>query len=177
MEILKDLIKRFWQPICIGILLFMLSSCGSRKVNKSVIEQETKQETTTSIVDTSKTTTNTVENTKIVDTSNCEEIEFIPVDNSKPMTINGKTYFNTILKQKKRKSNISIVKDKKVSQIEDKAVNIKVKEELKQTTKVDTKNIDKKPLPFWHFLFLLLSFLGLVLLLFIYRKKRNNESQ
>lgn len=158
------------------ILLLLLVSCGSRKVNKSVIDQEIKKEIATTIVDTSKTTTNTVENTKIVDTSCIDEIEFIPVDNTKPMTINGKTYFNTVLKHKKSKSNISIVKDKKVSQIEDKGVNLKIKEEIKESKKEDIKNIDKKPIPFWHFLFLLLILFLIVLLLFIYLRKRNDES-
>jgi sorbitol-specific phosphotransferase system component IIBC len=178
MEIFKDLLNRFWKPVTIIILLFVVCGCGSRKVNKSVIEQESKQETTTTILDGTKTTTNAVENTKIVDSSNTDEIEFIPVDNTKPMTINGKTYFNTILKHKKTKNNISVVKDKKVSQIEDKEVKTSIKDKKEESFKEDKKKIDKKPIPFWNFLLLLLFLGGVGYLIFIFlRKKRTDESK
>lgn len=159
------------------ILLFLLVSCGSRKVNKSVIEQESKQETTTTIVDVTKTNRNVQSTTKLLDTSSTDEIEFIPVDNTKPMTINGKTYFNTVLKHRKIKSNISIVKDKKVSQIEDKEVKTSIKDKKEESFKEDKKKIDKKPIPFCNFLLLLLFLGGLGYLIFYLRKKRNDESK
>jgi len=157
------------------ILLFV--SCGSRKVNKSVIEQETKTETQTVVKEQTKTEVKEEENTKIVDTSNTDEIEFIPVDNSKPMTINGKTYFNTILKQKKTKNNISVVKDKKMSQIEDKEVKTTIKDKKEQSYKEDNKKINKQPISFWKFLFILLFLGGIGYLIFFLRKQKQDESK
>jgi hypothetical protein len=109
-------------------LILIFVGCGSRKVNKSVTEEKVKTETTTNVTEQTKTNRNEQSSTKILDTSSTDEIEFIPVDNNKPMTINGKTYFNTVLKHKKTKNNISVVKDKKVSQIEDKEVKTSIKE-------------------------------------------------
>lgn len=158
------------------ILALLLVSCGSRKVNKSITEEQTKQETTTNIVDNTKTTTDTVENAKIIDSSETNEIEFIPVDNSKPMTINGNTYFNAILKHKKNKSNISIVKDKKVSQIEDKAVNIKIKEQKQHKTNTNTKIIDKKEVSPFKYLWWWLLIIAIVLT-FIHIKNKYYASK
>jgi len=152
-------------------------SCGSRKVNKSVIEQETKTETQTVVKEQTKTEVKEEENTKIVDTSNTDEIEFIPVDNSKPMTINGKTYFNTILKQKKTKNNISVVKDKKLSQIEDKEVKTTIKDKKEQSYKEDNKKINKQPISFWKFLLILLFLGGIGYLIFFLRKQKQDESK
>lgn len=155
-------------------LILIFIGCGSRKVNKSSIEEKVKTETTTEVKEETKTNRNEQSTTKIIDTSSTDEIEFIPVDNTKPMTINGKTYFNTILKHRKTKTNISIAKDKKVSQIEDKAVNFKSNEKKLQSTKVEIKKIDKEPIPFWYFILLLLM-LGGVGYLIIYIRKKNES--
>jgi cytoskeletal protein RodZ len=159
-------------------LILIFVGCGSRKVNKSVTEEKVKTETTTNVTEQTKTNRNEQSSSKILDTSSTDEIEFIPVDNTKPMTINGKTYFNTILKHKKTKNNISVVKDKKVSQIEDKEVKTSIKDKKEQSRKEDNKKIDKEPIPFWNFLLLLLFLGGFGYLIFIFlRKKRTDESK
>lgn len=159
-------------------LILIFVGCGSRKVNKSVTEEKVKTETTTNVTEQTKTNRNEQSSSKILDTSSTDEIEFIPVDNTKPMTINGKTYFNTILKHKKTKNNISVVKDKKVSQIEDKEVKTSIKDKKEQSRKEDNKKIDKEPIPFWNFLLLLLFFGGVGYLIIIFlRKKRTDESK
>jgi hypothetical protein len=85
---------------------------------------------------------------------------------------------NTFLKHKKTKNNISVVKDKKVLQIEDKEVKTSIKDKKEQSRKEDKKKIDKKPIPFWNFLLLLLFIGGVGYLIFIFlRKKRTDESK
>lgn len=138
------------------ITLLLMTSCGSRKVSKS--NTETKETTKTEIVtlDSSKTTTKVDTNENYSQTEDEEEITFVPVDNTKPITINGKTYFNTILKSKKKKSNTNIVKAIKVAQIEQKAVKTSAKAETSKTAKQNIKVIDKKANYYWLFWLLLL---------------------
>jgi hypothetical protein len=102
------------------IVTVCLCSCSSRKVNKSETKIETVSETTK--VDTSKTVTKVDSNTKIVDSSTSNEIEYIPIVNTLPFTINGKEYKNVKIKHSKKKNNISVDKTNKVSQIEQKYV-------------------------------------------------------
>jgi hypothetical protein len=158
------------------ILALLLVSCGSRKVNKSIIEQDKKTETTTKLVDTSKTTTKTTDNTKIIDSTSIDEIIIIPVDNTKSMTVNGKTYFNAILKHKKIKNNISIANDKKVSQIEQKGVNKNTKEKIIETNKSNTKIIEKKEVSPFKYLWWWLLIIAIVLT-FIHIKNKYYASK
>jgi hypothetical protein len=138
------------------ITFLLMTSCGTRKVSKS--NTETKETAKTEIVtlDSSKTTTKVDTNENYSQTDDEEEITFVPVDNSKPITINGKTYFNTILKSKKKKSSTNIVKAVKVAQIEQKAVKTSSKAENSKTAKQNIKVIDKKANYFWLFWLLLL---------------------
>ena len=87
-----------------------LTSCGSRKVNKS----ETKEQEQKSEKITLETETRVTDNTKIIDTSTNDEIEIVPVDNTLPFTINGKEYKNAKIRHKKSKNNITINKDVKI---------------------------------------------------------------
>ena len=87
-----------------------LTSCGSRKVQKS----ETKETEQTEIKTEAKTETKLTDNTKIVDTSSSDEIEICPVTDTIPMIVNGVTYKNAKIIRKKKKNNITIQKDVKV---------------------------------------------------------------
>ena len=135
--------------IVIGLIsAIVLTSCGSRKVNKSEIkEQEQKTEKFTL-----ETETRVTDNTKIIDTSTTDEIEIIPVDNTLPITVNGKKYTNSRIKWKKKKNNISTVKDVKVQHNEQKSELKTVKRDLI----IERKVIDRKQSYWWTLWFLLL---------------------
>ena len=129
-----------------------LCSCSSRKVNKSETKIETVSETTK--VDTSKTVTKVDSNTKIIDSSTSNEIEYIPIDNTLPFTVNGKEYKNVKIKHSKNKNNISIDKTNKVSQIENKYVSQGTKDKTSKT--VEVKVSEKQSFNFWWLLLLLI---------------------
>lgn len=94
------------------IAVICLTSCSSRKVSKL----QTKEAEKTEIKTEAKTETKVTDNTKIIDTSVSDEIEFIPIDNSLPIIVNGKEYKNVKLRAKKHRNNIttqkSIIVDK-----------------------------------------------------------------
>jgi hypothetical protein len=125
-----------------------LTSCGSRKVQKS----ETKETEKTEIKTEEKTETKLTDNTKIIDTSTTDEIEIIPVDNTLPITVNGKKYTNSRIKWKKVKNNIRVVKDVKVQHNAEKSDLVTVKRDLI----IERKLIDRKQSYWWLLWFLLL---------------------
>jgi hypothetical protein len=130
----------------IGAIL--LTSCGSRKVNKS----ETKEQVQKTENITLQTQTRVTDNTKIVDTSTTDEIEIVPIDNSLPFIVNGKTYKNAKIKRKKSKTNISVSKDVKVQHNTQKN-DLKT---IKTDKVVEVKQIDRKQSFWWLLWFLLL---------------------
>lgn len=135
--------------IVIGLIsAIFLTSCGSRKVQKS----ETKETEKTEIKTEEKTETKLTDNTKIIDTSSTDEIEIIPVDNTLPITVNGKKYTNSRIKWKKKKNNISIAKDVKVQHNAQKSGLKTVKRDLI----IERKVIDRKQSFWWLLWFLLL---------------------
>ena len=125
-----------------------LTSCGSRKVQKS----ETKETEKTEVKTEEKTETKITDNTKIVDTSTTDEIEIIPIDNTLPITVNGKKNTNSRIKWKKKKNNISVVKDVKVQHNAQKSELKTVKRDLI----IERKVIDRKQSYWWLLWFLLL---------------------
>ena len=124
------------------ILIFLLMGCSSRKVNKSEVKEETKTEQT--VKEEVKTDSNI--NTTIVDTSETTEIEIVPIDNSKPIEVNGKKYVNARLKLSKKKNAITTNSNEKVSQIEKKEVNAK----SNKVIEVKQKQTEaKRPFSWW----------------------------
>jgi len=91
------------------ILLLLLTSCGTRKVNKS--KEETKQDK----VETVQNNIQVKENVAVKVIDSTDEICIEPIDSIKPMVIDGKSYLNVKIKHKKRKVNTSIVLDKTTS--------------------------------------------------------------
>ena len=144
--------------IVLGLLgAIFLTSCGSRKVNKSETkEQEQKIEKITL-----ETETRATDNTKIVDTSTCDEIEIVPVDNTLPFTINGKEYKNVKIRHKKSKNNITINKDVKVQHNAQKEAVMMVK----RNKIIEVKQTERKESYWW-----LLWFLLLIPIYFAYKK-------
>jgi hypothetical protein len=135
--------------IVIGLITaIVLTSCGSRKVQKS----ETKETEQTEIKTEEKTETKLTDNTKIIDTSTTDEIEILPVDNTLPFTVNGKEYKNVKIRHKKSKKNITINKDVKVQHNTQKSGLKTVKRDLI----IERKVIDRKQSYWWLLWFLLL---------------------
>lgn len=134
----------FYVGIAIIVVCFLMSvtSCASRKVNKSEVKEEVKTEQTVK----EETTTNSNTNTKIVDTSETTEIEIVPIDNSKPIEVNGKRYVNARLKLSKKKNAITTNSNEKVSQI------AKKEGETKSNKVVEVKQKQteaKRPFSWW----------------------------
>ena len=130
------------------IAAIVLTSCGSRKVNKSETkEQEQKTEKITL-----ETETMVTDNTKIIDTSTTDEIEICPVSDSLPMVVNGITYKNVKIRRKKSKNNISINKDVKVQHKAQKEGVVMVK----RNKVIEVKQTERKESYWWLLWFLLL---------------------
>ena len=115
------------------IISLILVSCGSRKVNKTTIEEK-KDSTSVLDVKTNIETKETIEvnnNSKIDITT--DEVIIEPVDNTKEIVVNGKTYKNVKIRHKKTKDNSLHIKQKKV-----------VKNALKQQTKHNKQVVSKR---------------------------------
>ena len=96
------------------ILLLLLTSCGTRKVNKST--EETKQDKVEIVQNNIQVKENAA--VKVIDST--DEISIEPIDSIKPMVIDGKSYLNVKIKHKKRKVNTSIILDKTTSDTSEK---------------------------------------------------------
>lgn len=139
------------------ILLVILTSCGSRKVNKSNIEETVKQTVDQTIVDTSKVEINTDLNVKVIDSSEELEICVVPLDTTKPFIYENKVFKNAILKIKKHKNNISTQKSEKVSEKRQNAVTQTTSAKTQTQIEVTHKDVDRKEslLSYWWILLLI----------------------
>jgi len=149
--------------------LLHLVSCGTRKVNKS----DTKEESKTEIVDTSKTEIKTNTNIKVIDCTDTDEITIAPVDNTKEIVVNGKTYKNVSLKHRKVKNNITTNKVEKVAKIEQKGVS--VKEESKKSVAI--KQTESTKGNFWNWVLLIICITAFLLFVIWSRKYVKKESE
>jgi len=115
------------------ITLILLTSCASRKVNidKTITKKdsivETKIETVTNEIKKTKDTIN------IITIEDASEIAIIPVDPSKEMLVDGKSYKNVSLKIKKNRVN-TVFKSSKIR------TNIKHKDSISTTKAEETTN-------------------------------------
>lgn len=154
----KSLICYAGIAIVTVVFLMLATSCASRKVSKS----ETDIKTETESKETAETKTDVNTNIVTVDTSTTNEIEFVPVDNTKPIIVDGKKYENVIVRRVNKKNNVVTIENEKVSQIEQKAVKTKGK----QVIEVEQKETQKETNYNWYWLLILLIVGGYV----IYRK-------
>jgi len=154
----------------------LLISCGTRRTNKSLTKSESESTTKIAIVDKTVTETKEETNTKIIDTSNSSEITIEPVDNSKPINVNGKTYSNAKITVKKRKNGIVATESKKVSQIERNDVKTDIKAEDKRSDLNKNANTHRTNTGKW---WQWLIFVGLVIGLFwwVWWSKRKVEEK
>ena len=89
------------------VLLIVLTSCSSRKV--TVDKTETKKDTVieTKVIVSKTENITKKDSTSITKNTDDSEITITPIDTSKAIVINGKSYKNVILSIKKKKSNKS----------------------------------------------------------------------
>ena len=151
------------------LVSILLLSCGSRKVNKTHLEEK---KDSVSVVDV-KTEIKINENTEINNNSKIDktedEIIIEPIDNTKEIVVNGKTYKNVKIRHKKTKDNSLHTNQKKVVKNALKK-QIKHSKQVVSTSKVFVeKKIDKKESLVKYFYILLL-----IILLYIIYKYRFN---
>jgi hypothetical protein len=145
----------------INKLIFLLSilivGCGTRKTQQTKTDVTTKEVTTDNSVIETKTDTNT----KVIDCTLTDEIEIIPIDNTKEIVVNGKTYKNVRLKSKKTKNNVTTNKVEKVAKKQQNAIKIKSKASIEVKQKETERNSN-----YWWLLLLIPIYL-------LYRKYKH----
>jgi response regulator RpfG family c-di-GMP phosphodiesterase len=116
-------------------------SCASRKVDVDIKKKDSTTVHITKEITTKKT--DSTSNNVIIDKSESDELIITPIDSTKEIVVNGKKYFNAILKYKKVRNNTYNTNKVKVSKIEDKAVKTNKRTTLKtknKTKKIETNN-------------------------------------
>jgi len=140
------------------LIALMLTSCGTRKVQKSDKTEDLKQNVEIKVNNDIKKSTDII--TNIADSSETTVIEV--VDNTKPMVINGISYKNARLRHVKNK----ISKNTTSKEISVNKGSTEVKKEVKQVKQEAKKAIEKTTNP--------LIFIGIILVIafiFIFGKK------
>lgn len=118
------------------ISLVLLSSCGARKV--SIVKNDTKITIdSTAIVKTDSTAT--IQNNIVID-SQSQEIEILPIDNSKEIFINNIPYKNARLRIKNTTTKQSDTSIKKVATIKQNTV----KKTIQKKVSIKQKQIERK---------------------------------
>jgi hypothetical protein len=128
------------------------TSCGTRKTQQTKTDVTTKEVTT----DNSVIETKTDSNLKVADCTSTDEIEIIPIDNTKEIVVNGKKYFNSRIKYKKTKNNLTIAKNEIVDKIEKKDVKTKSKAKVQVKQKATESNKGN----FWNWIWLIVILIG-----------------
>ncbi len=129
-------------------ILFLLTSCAARKVNKSQVE--VKQETSSTTKDTA-TQTNEKSETEI-DLSFMYKKTFIPMNESEPFIVDGKVYQNVKIETTKIKKDVTTTKKENNILNQSKTTQNNTITEIKE----DTKEITKDPTFNWLWLLLLI---------------------
>jgi hypothetical protein len=144
-------------------------SCGSRKVNKTRLEEK---KDSISVVDV-KTKTETKENTEINNISKIDktEDEFIiePIDTSKEIIVNGKTYKNVKIRHKKTKDNSLHINQKKVFKNALKQQIKHNKQFISNRKTIIEKKIDKN----FNYIIYIYYLILFIILYFIYKYRFN----
>lgn len=147
----------------IFITVGLLASCSSRKVLVDKIDIKKDSITETKVIVTKIDTVNKTDSTKIIMNTDSSEIVITPIDSSKAIIVDGKSYENVVLKIKKNKSNTLYTNNKSevnIKRIDSAAVS---KVETKEHQVGKTKIIDKKQ-NYWTFFWWILLILIIYLL-------------
>jgi hypothetical protein len=150
------------------ILTLVLFSCGSRKVAIQEIKKDSLKEIETKIVTEEIKKIDSEKETNINTFVYSDEIILTPIDSSKEIIVDGKTYKNVVLSIKKTKSNILYNNKEKVSENALKHVKIDIKDKTLVKENIKVKNIDRKQ-NYWNYLWLLL----IPVVYYLYRKYKS----
>ncbi|TYP71475.1 hypothetical protein [Aquimarina intermedia] len=145
------------------LIIFLICSCGTRKrvMQKTVTEIETSEKKDVKKEEVIITVSNTDIKTAEDNTT------YTPVDNTKPMEVEGKKYYNVVIQKKKKTQTDSSKTVKKENRIEEDKTETDIKKkELKKDVAVDRDN----SFSFWDWFWLLLA-IAIVWLLYSNRFK------
>ena len=145
------------------ILILLLVSCSARKVDITKIDIKKDSIAETKITVTTIENKTKTDSTNIATTIDSSEITITPIDCSKTIIVDGKSYKNVVLKIKKNKVNTLYTNNKTESNIKHKDSLVNIKVNKTETTSGKNKTIDKKANYCW-ILWLLLLILILYLL-------------
>ena len=137
---------------------WFLISCAARKVDTNKTNVVSKVDSTSVI----KEQVTTEKSNYILITTDKDELEVTPIDSTKPIIINDKTYFNAVLRYKKTKVVLVDTSKIKVSKNALKSVTVK----KTTNSKTFVKTIDKKSNYFWWIIIII----GSALAVYIYKK-------
>jgi hypothetical protein len=140
----------------------LLIGCGTRKTSQTKTDVTTKEVTT----DNSVIETKTDSNLKVTDCTSTDEIEIIPIDNTKEIVVNNKSYKNVRIKYKKTKSNTTTQESVK----ESKTQKNNIKNKFKTQTNTKNKITESKRNLFLDFWWLWLLIIALIYLGYKNRK-------
>ena len=146
------------------VLFSVLNISCSRKVHLNKSNIELKKDSTVVL----KTDSISIIKSNINLIENSEEIEIKPIIDSLPMIIDGKTYFNAVLRHKKTNIVLSNTKDKTVVKNTSKIIQLK-----KQET-ISKKEKDVKSISYINYIIYIFSIiLFIILYKFIFNKIYN----
>jgi ATP-dependent Zn protease len=128
------------------------TSCGTRKTSQTKTDVTTKEVVT----DNSTIETKTDSNLKVTDCTSTDEIEIIPIDNTKEIVVNGKVYKNVRLKSKKTKNNVITTERKKVAE----TIKKDLKTKSKASVSVKQKATESNKGNFWNWIWLIVILIG-----------------
>jgi hypothetical protein len=140
----------------------LLIGCGTRKTSQTKTDVTTKEVATDNSVIETKTDTNL----KVIDCTLTDEIEIIPIDNTKEILVNGKVYKNVSIKQRKLKNNVITTENKKVSE----KIKKDVKTKSKAKVQVKDKATESNKGNFWNWILLIALVAGVIWFLIWSRK-------
>jgi hypothetical protein len=145
-----SLIKSKW--LVLVLLSLFLSSCAARKVNIDKVDSNVKIDS----VSVSKKEIVTTQENNISIVTDTDELEIVPIDTTRAIVIDGKSYKNATLRYKKTKK--VLVDTTKIKVTEKASVEVKVKKDI--SVKTFKKEIDKKSNSWWWIIIPLLIALG-----------------
>lgn len=130
------------------LIIFASVGCGSRKVEKEKVISEATEFKQFASLDTTEIKTNIV--------WNADSYSIEPIDNSIPMTIDGKSYSNVRIKKEKASAVTNVVEKKRVSE----KASIKVEQKVSS----DVKKSDKKEISTFTKISIIIIAIGIIVL-------------
>ncbi len=158
-------------------VLFLIASvlCAVSCVTRKSQVNKTDVKTKDVVTDNSTIETKIDSNTKVIDCTSTDEVEIIPIDNTKEIIVNGKTYKNVRLKSKKTKNNVVVDKVVKVA----KKQQNNIKKKSKANIQVKQKEVVSEKGNFWNWILLIILIIAFGYFFFwsrkIVRDKENLE--